>query len=306
MEVYVPITVPEQFTPRRYSLASVVNWITPGDPHWAGGVQYDADCAEVDVTVAPCISGAPTIASKTVTWAHDTRGSRAFDIFDRVDCSPGGSDWWEVAQSKALRALSQSGPTQLERTFWTGDSGNPPVLVYPNLTSTGPVYDQGGSGTTGVLLQPAGMMISGTGLDVVEGLGRLEEAFGDCYDGEGVVHIPLVLLAALASEGLCYRDGNVLRTYAGNAIVVGAGYDDTVGPGGTTPPAGTAWMFMTSPIFGVRGTPRVRNNTDSFARGTNSLQMIAEQKFLLGWTCCLNGVLVTTGGQPAGTASAST
>ena len=298
MEVYEPISLPDLFLPGEYGLESVVNWV-PGTAHWGGGVQYDMDCAEVGVTIDPCISGAPDpIATKTVTWAHDTRGARAFEVYARADCTPGGSTWWDDAQTKVLKSLSQEGPTQMETTFWTGASGNPPVLVYPNLVSTGPIRASGGR----ILLQPAnGAIISGTvPLDVVEGLGRLEAALGTQYRGIGVIHVPKVLGPALAAQKQIYEKAGKLYTYCGNLVAIGAGYPSNVGPGFTTPPTGTTWMIATGPIFGIRGQPVTFTREQSLNRSVNTLQMIAEQKILLGWQCGFAAVLVTTGGEPAG------
>lgn len=297
MEVYAPISLPELFLPASYGLSSVVNWITPSDIHWTGGVQYDADCTEVSVTMLPCISGAPDPSpTKSITWSHDTRGSRPFDVFDRVDCSAPGSDFYEQGQQKALRALAQSGPIQLERTFWSGVGGASPALVYPNLTSTGPIRDS----TNRILLQPASTLISGAPLDVVEGLGRLEEVAAGCFDGELTIHVPLRIATELAAQYLLYKDGQILRTYCGSKVAIGRGYTSTIGPGGSTPPVGSSWMFATSQVFGIRGQTRTFTPVESFNRNINTVQMIAEQKYLLGWQCCLTGVLVTTGGEQAG------
>lgn len=302
MEVYEPISLPELFLPSEFGLASVVNWVT-GPAHWGGGVQYEEDCAEVNVTASPCISGAPEIAAKAVTWTHNTRGARAFDIFAEADCSPGGSDWWDTAQSKVLTALAQAGPTQMEATFWTGAVDNPPLLNYPNLVSTGVVWDS----THRIVLQPAATIISGTvPLDVVEGLGRLEAALGAQYDGQGVIHVPKILGPALSAQHLVYEENGKLYTYCHNLVAVGNGYPSNVGPGFTTPPTGTTWMFATGPIFGLKGAPRTFTRESSFDRSVNTLKMIAEQKILLGYKCGLAAVLVTTGGEVAGDPNADT
>lgn len=295
MEVYEPISLPDLFLPGEYGLASVVNWV-PGPTHWGGGVQYDEDCAEVNVTASPCISGAPEIASKAVTWSHNTRGARAFDVYARADCSPGGSTWWDDAQAKVLKSLANEGPTQMEATFWTGAVGNPPLLNYPNLSSTGPVRNENGR----ILLQPTATIISGTPLDVVEGLGRLEAALGAQYSGIGVIHVPKVLGPALSAQKQVYEKSEKLYTYCGNLVAIGNGYPSNVGPGFTTPPGGSTWMYATGPVFGIRGQPKTFTREQSLDRSVNTLQMIAEQKMLLGWVCGFAAVLVTTGGEPAG------
>lgn len=296
-EVYAPVTVPDLFEPGRYGLLSAVNWLTPTDTHWMGGVQYDANCTEVSVTLMECISGAPSpVPSKQATWAQITRGARPFTVYSEVDCTP-DKDFWAQAQDDALRSLANAGPSQLERTFQTGASDRSGgKLIYPNLTTTGPIRDS----TQRILLQPSATIISGAPLDIVEGLGALEETLAACWDGAGVIHASVRLGNALCARNLVYKDGQALYTWAGNRVVIGRGYVPNVGPGGTTPPGGSGWLFATGPIFGYRGTPKVYSNPDSFDRSVNTLKMIAEQTYLLGWSCCLAAVLVTTGGEQAG------
>ena len=303
MELLVPVTPPDLFESGRFGLYDAVNWF-PGPNHWAGGIQYDADCTESNVIISPCVSGAPSGITKSATWSRTTRGSRPFTIYDEADCSAVG-DWWTEGKTKVLRALGQSGPTQVERTFWTGASGGAPHVIYPNIMSTGPVLDETGR----ITLQPSGTAISGVPLDVTEGLNRLEATFGDCYDGIGWVHVPSGLINSLCARGLVYLDknnSNILRTWAGNRVIIGRGYSLTAGPGGTTPPGGSTWMWMTSPVFGIRGPVRNFEPIQSFDRGVNTAKFIAEQTHVLGWTCCRVGVLVTTGGEQAGEPSAPT
>ncbi len=299
-EAFMPLTVPDDFDAQRYGLMSVITWVPSGDNHWKAGVQYDVDCAEAQITLSDCI--VTGIAPKAATFTRVTRGARAFTVYAEKDCSPPGSDdWWTDASNEVITALGQASPTQIEKAFWSGYSGGNAAPVYPNLMSTGPVFDS----TNDILLQPSATLISGSPLDVVEGLGRLEESLGNCYDGVGVIHIPVRILAELAAQSLVYRDGQVLRTFKGNLVAAGAGYDSTIGPGGTTPPAGSAWMFATSPIFGLRSAAQTRNNTvESFDRSVNTLKIIAEQTVLIGWKCCRIGVLVSTAGEPIGTPGA--
>jgi len=296
---YLRVTIPDLFEPGRYGLASAINWVPGGDPHWQAGVQYDTDCTEVAVTIMECISGAPSpIPGKVPTWSRGTRGAHPFTVYEEVDCTP-DVDWWEVGSQKALRALNNSGPMQLERTFQTGSvqvTGGAGPLNYPNLNSIGPIFASDGR----ILLQPASTIISGSPLDIVEGLGALETAFGLCYDGLGVVHMPIRMAAEMCARNLVYKDGNVLRTWLGNKVVIGSGYDFTKGPGNATAPGGSGWMWMTGPIFGYKAAPVVFDRTTQFDRSTNTYKVRAEQTYLLGWQCCLVAVLVTTGGEQAG------
>jgi hypothetical protein len=300
MEVYVPISPPDDFQAARYSLFNSVNWLTGVDAHWLGGVQYDSDCTKVSITSSPCVSGSPdsTVLTKSSTFSHVVRGSRPFTIYSEVDCSaPGGG--WENEQDRALMALTHSGPTQLEATFWTGSSGKG-APVFPNLTTSGIIRDN----TNEIVLQPSSTIISGVPLDVVEGLGRLEAAVAACYDGLAFIHVPVQLIESLAAQHLCEERNGKLYTYAGNQLIVGQGYPGT-GPDGSVPASGL-WIRATSPVFGIKDTVRTFTEVQSFDRNVNTIKMIAEQTYLLGWRCCLAGVLVTTGGEISGTVNAAT
>jgi|SRR5262245_13189020 len=302
IEVYTSVTPPDLFVDPAFTLAANVTWITPGDAHWQGGVQYEANCSEVAATLMECISGAPSpIPAKASTYSRLFRGARAFTAYAEVDCSP-TKEWWTEGQTRVLRALAMSGPTQLERTFWTGVAITGNALVYPNLTSTGPIFNSTGR----VLLQPSATVISGAPLDVVEGMGRLEKALGDCYDGVGWIHVPSNLIQALYARNQCYERNGKLYSSRGNIVVVGDGYSSNVGPGNTTPPGGSGWLAATSPVWGIRGTPRTWNATQSFDRNVDTYKVMAEQTFLLAWECCLVNVLVTTGGEQAGEPGAAT
>jgi len=301
VEVYSPVTPPEDFANTAFGLFSAINWVPDADPHWQGGIQYDAECTAVGVTSSPCISGSPDSAEllKTATWTRSTRGARPFTAYDEVDCSAAGGGW-EEGQNRALAALARSAQTQVEATFWSGSSGLG-APVFPNLTTTGVVLDS----TRQIVLQPASTIISGAPLDVVEGLGRLEQALRDCYDGVGVIHVPLRLASAFAARNLCYIRGNQLVTYAGNIVVIGGGYPGT-GPDGSTPPGGSMWIRATGPLFGYRSAPRTFDPPTMLDRSVNTFKAIAEQNFLVGWRCCLVGALVTTGGEQAGEPNAAT
>ena len=176
-----------------------------------------------------------------------------------------------------------------------------PALNFPNLVSSGPNFDSTGR----ILLQPSATLITGT-LDVVEGLDRLEEAFANCYPGKGWVHVPLGILSALCAQYLVYKENGRLYTWKGNRIIAGAGYSTAIGPNRTVNTTSITQMFMTSPVFGIKGAPEAWNPVEVFDRGVNTLKFIAEQTFLLGWTCCLIGVQVSTGGVITGSPGSAT
>jgi hypothetical protein len=290
------VTVPDLYELTGQGLLDNVAWLTPTDDHWKGGIQYDADCGFTSITVSPCISGAPaSIATKTSTWDSTHRGARAFTVFGKSNCAPVGSDWWTTGRDRSLRVLRNNGFMSVEATFWTGASQNSPATVYPNLTTVGPNYDETGR----ILLQPSAINITGA-VDIVEALMRIENAFKQCYPGQGFLHVPTELLNALSAQMLVRMENGKLVTWNGNRVIAGKGYPVGIGPGGVAPTAGSAWMFMTSPVFGLRGTPVAFDPVQSFNRSVNTVEFIAEQTYLLAWHCCVVGTQVTLGGELAG------
>lgn len=294
------ITVPDLLEYAGYGLLDNVVWLSPDEAgHWQAGVQYDADCPAATVTISTCFPAVTGVAPKEATWEHVTRGARPFTIYDEWDCSPPGRglnlEALENGRTTALWALAASAQRSAERVFWTGQTLNAPGIVYPNLVTQSQVLD----GTNRIVLQPSGALITG-GLDVVEGMGQLESAAADCYRGRVWIHVPTVLVAALAAKSLIVEKSGKLYTPAGNRIIIGSGYPATVGPDGAENAAGVTQMWATSPVFGIKGTPRSWNATDSLDRNINTLKFIAEQTYLLGWHCCLIGVTVTIGGEEAG------
>ena len=290
------------YTPLPYGLASAVNWQDTPD-RWEGGIQWESVCATGSATISPCITGAPPLdpPAKAATWDHTWRGARPFTIFSEVDCSPVG--WtWEQARANAAQGFLNGEAFQLERVFQTGTiPGVAAGIIMPNLTTAGPVTDT--AQLPRVLLQPASVVVSGAGVDVVEGLGILENQLGTCYQGgRGLIHVPLRLASALQAQYLLEERNGVLYTEAGNKVVLGAGYDAGYGPGGVTAPAGFGWMYATGPVFGWRSELRPLGSDPSevMDRAENTWKLITERTVVLGWDCCLAAVLVTLGGEPAG------
>jgi hypothetical protein len=294
---YFPIDF-DEFTPRPYGLTSVATPVTPTSPHWQAGVTWTPLCVSGSTTYMTCITGGTTVAppAKSATYDRVFQGARPFTVVTEFDCSPAGT--WDDAEQIALTSLTRAEQHQIEQTFWTGIAGGQ-QLIYPNLNTIGPIFDG-----AEILLQPGGTFISGAPLDIVEGLGRLENALASCWDGTGIIHVPTILIPAMCSQGLIYVVGNELYTKNGNEVVAGAGYQFNRGPGGATAPAGSGWIMATGPAFYITGPPRVIDRRSSFDRGVNTLKMISERTCVVGYSCCLAGVLVSTGGEPVGTPNA--
>lgn len=293
------------FTSSPFGLLSVVQTPTVRSPHWQNGVTWSSYCPENmgDATYDECIAttGAPEGAvpqpsAKTANVDHVMRGATPFTAYTRFDCATVGN---ADAQRVATAALAQVEEWQVERTLWTGLVDGQ-TLAFPHLAATAQVVD-----AAGIILQPTtSTAVTGVAVDVATGLGRLEQALADCYGGRGVIHVPAEALPTLDANDLVRvvggRDtgsgqfGRQLETLAGNLVAVGAGYPGT-GPDGVDPGVTSTWLYATGPVFMYRSEVHVNPFTSTVNRADNTIEMIAERTYVLGFDCCLHAVQVQLG-----------
>lgn len=291
---------PPTFTDRNFGLLSVVQarYDEP-DSHWRNGVTFQTICGLGGTTFDDyCVTGAaPAKASNVST---PVRGAGPFTVFGEVDCSPVGYEQ-SFERSRAVDSLTRAEGWQVERAFWSGTAGAAANKVFPHLAADTAVLDTGVLPT--ITLQCAAAVISGsTVLDVVEGIGGLEAALGSCYNGQGVLHVPLGLGEQLFRAGIAKADGAQLKTQAGNLIALGAGYPGT-GPSGTSL-TNAVWVYITGPVFAYRSAVETFKFVEQFDRSENTLKTIVERTYVLGFDCCcLFAIAISTGGivtgQPA-------
>lgn len=283
-----PIVDPPEFTPLPFGLWSVAQKPSPPS-HWQLGITWIERCPIGSTTYDECISVTgtgepPPPPTKAENVDQTFRGATPITVFTRFDCSPVGIGDAEQAGTNALARVEG---TLLETAFWTGSAGAQQV-VFPHLASDSVVTD-----ASGITLQTAASVCV-TGVDVVRGLGELENCLSDCYSGRGVIHIPVQALASFVAWNLVEeRDGGLFTT-AGNRVVVSGGYTGS-GPDGTLPPAGSTWIYATGAVFGYRGETRFTRERDSFDRAENSMQMIAERTYVIGFECCHLAALINLG-----------
>jgi hypothetical protein len=284
------------FTPSPYGLLSVAQQVnTDGTPHWQNGITWQSRCLVPmgRLTYDECIAvtGAggppPEPSAKSDVLDLTLRGATPFTAYAKFDCALVGMD---EALKIANDALAQSEPWQVERAFWTGFADGRRV-VFPHLTNNAEVLDP-----QGIELQsPASVVVTGGAVDAVTALGLLESALADCYNGVGVIHVPVKLLPTLQTHGLASVQNGKLKTLNGNLVAVGGGYPGT-SPAGAVPAAGESWMYATGAVFMYRGSVQVpADRVSSVNRATNTREMIAERTYVLGWDCCHHAVLVDIG-----------
>lgn len=275
------------FTPIPYGLLSVVDTPTlPDNTHWRNGVTWRSICLDTSKTFTTydeCIAVTgtgppPAPPSKADTVLNPWRGATSFTVFAEFDCSPVGNPLSE-AEAIARRVLSQVEPWAVERAFWTGQAASQSV-AYPHLAANSQVLD-----SQSFVLQTAATQVTGSALHVTDALGRLEGALADCLSGVGVIHIPQRALPRFDAWGLLHPRGAAMYTANGNKIAVGAGYPGTA-PDGSAPAGGIMWIYATGPVFMYRGNVQVLSGTGSVDRAKNTVKMIVEREYVLGFDCC--------------------
>lgn len=283
-----PIVDAPAFTSLPYGLWDAVQK-RPAPPHWQNGVTYIERCPTGSTTFDECISvtgtgSPPEPPSKTDNVDQTFRGATPITVFAEFDCSPVGLT---DAESVASDALARVEASQLESAFATGLVGGQTV-AFPHLAADAIVLD-----ADGITLQTAASVCA-TGVDVVHGLGLIEDCLGDCYGGQGVIHIPQEALPSFVAWNLAVQRDGQLFTPAGNLIVVGVGYPGT-SPAGVAPPAGSTWIYATGSMFGYRGDVFMTRVRESLDRAENTLRMIAERTYVIGWECCHFAALIDLG-----------
>lgn len=261
-------------TPLSYGLLSVAQMPTEGDDHWQNGVLYETDpCSRANITTTDC-PVPPADKQRTATLA--LRCSEPFTVYTMPVCSAVG--FIDRAERVAVAALTSGEARAVEREFWTGEFGTEPHLA-ANLAAA--------TGTDGCVTQTAATVVTGSPMTPVEGLALLEEALSSCYGNEGVIHITPATLTLLETNSTIQRDGTRLRSPNGHLVAAGAGYPGT-GPDGTTPPAGVRWMYATGAVFARRSQVNVPQSRaqDVLDRNKNSVFLVAERTYVLGWECC--------------------
>lgn len=288
------------FTPLPFGLFSVVSTPDPVGTHWQNGITYQTRCLnQGNTTYDECISVTgtghpPAPLSKSNTATMELRGATPFTVFTEFDCAPIGID---NASQVARDALAQTESWQVERAFWTGQSANQSI-VFPHLSSNSEITDN-----DGILLQTNPVIVTGMP-DIVCALGLLEEQLANCYNGVGVIHVSRRALPTLSNNRLIEQDGNRLRTTNGNLVAIGSGYPE-VGPGDVNPTGQCSiWMIATGHVFMYRSEVRIIESKESIDRAENTVKMIAERTYVLGWDCCHAAIKSEIGVTDPGTSGA--
>lgn len=294
-----------------YGLLSVVEDRSASDSRWKNGVTWRNVCPDINSTYEAClagnalgvpVTGVATAPSKTATAAISIWGATPFTLKVQINCSPPG--YWENAEEFVSDAFDQAEEVGVAEVFQTGTIGGQ-ALQYPHLNATAQVTDAVPGGS---ILQLSAANLGPTGgasLDVVEALGRMEQALGACVHGRGVIHIAAELIDHLKANHLVREEGGVLYTCTGHKIAASAGYNGA-SPAGAVQ-VGVSWMYGTGPVFLYKGRPRfIGTEEESLNRSVDTLMRLYERTYVIGYDCCLFTVPVSTGGVVTGAINAAT
>jgi hypothetical protein len=294
------IVAPPTKTPLGGGLFSVVDLRPePPTPQWRKGVTWQNICPDpLNTTFDVCIatgSGA-TVTGATVTGAapakaatgeRSTWGATAFTVYGEVDCSP-DQEWWNNGERLVRDAFTEAEQQTVETVFMTGYLGDQ-QLQFPHLAATAEVLDEQGA----TLQLPVTELNSGAGTEAVLALGAMEQALGACVMGLGVIHMPETLATILTSKHLITQRAGKLYSPAGHLIAASPAYTG-VGPTGLVT-TGALWMYGTGPVFMYKSAGRFIGPRNSMLdRTINTMAVIYERTYLIGYDCCLIGVAVDT------------
>jgi len=285
------------FTTSPFGLITAADPVANPPEHWQNGVNYQPFCADAEGTYDECMSitgsgnvvGAPSPpAYLTNVVDATTRASTAFTVAVEFDCSAVGNN---EAEANTRAAFASVESWAVERAVWTGViPGQSAVTVFPHLAANAAINDVTSSPPLSIVVQTSAIVITGVGagdkLNAPEGLGLLEEALGNCYQGVGIIHVPELALDTLAGYGLVTQRGARLYTPNGNKISAGAGYPGT-SPAGVARSVDTQWIYATGNMAMIRGDVQVRaSGPQAFDKIHNTIKMIAERRYVLYWDCC--------------------
>lgn len=260
---------------------------------WRLGIVWEPLCPQADGTINPCatlpVDDEPREASdKAATTEWDVRGATPFTAYASIECSAPGM--WEVLPASVRAALTRSEETFIEHAFWTGNAAfdsDPGTdgAVLPHLASDTEVIDGQD------LMQPAATVVTDVPQPIAVAIGMLESAMAECYHGVATLHVPLRLGALMARDNLLDTRGGTARTPTGSKIVLGAGYPGTA-PDGTSED-GVSWIFATGEVFYQRAEAQdIGTRVESLDRSDNTVRLITERDYVIGWDCCLLAIPV--------------
>jgi hypothetical protein len=285
------------FTSPSFDLLTTATQLEASNPKWKMGITWEPMCPETDGTYDPCTAvidadgeavPATDPAPKAETTERRIRGAVPFTAYSESDCSPVGQEW-DTLGTRNQQSLIRSEARFVEDAFWTGTAGTSgAATVFPHLAADSEVQDGED------LLQPTATVVTEIPQTIEVGIGMLEAAMRECYPGVATLHVPIRLASLMAEAYLLTTRGSLAFTSSVGSKVVLGEYPGTAPDGTSTP--GVTWVYATGEVFFQREpAPHTFRPVESFNRDVNTLSMIAERTYVIGWDCCLLAIPILNG-----------
>lgn len=251
--------------PFGFGLFSLLDLRLGSEDRWENGVTWEArSCGEVRGLGAQACPPGETpqvgvpLPLPTFERGHVLEEAVPFTVYGEVACSPLGLSP-EQAQEEATARLVAGEQRRVEQALWTGDLGNRPTLLGPQLAD-GPVLDDLGS----------------VG-DLAEALAVLEDYASVVLGSQAWLHTSRGTASLLVKRAHARVERGRLLAPLGTPIVAGSGY-----------PAGTGEIVLTAPMLGYASeaftSTEVRG--DLLDRRQNELFGVAFRTYVLGLDSC--------------------
>lgn len=255
----------------RFGLFSAATILENAEPHSLGGIEYSTVCStRVDPYPIACEPSVPADFSvtKTPQQTISTTEASPFAVYSADECVLGRDQ--DTAKQQLRQRFLAGEQAAVERIVWTGILGNWPTLASAEVLS---------GGTAGV--------------DLIDGIGLLEQWLAQTWGGIGVIHGPRTIAPRAAQQLAVTINGPRAQTIFGSVFAFGTGYD------GTPPYAGGAddgslWIYATPPITIRRSTliEPADWSTNAFDRSTNRGMLIDERIYVVDWPCAVAAVQI--------------
>jgi hypothetical protein len=267
----------------------IINESDPLDPdgRWAGPQGYTLEaepCDDITYYRTLDFCAEPPLEDSQPPGSYLTvvEDQKPFLVGAGVTCSTFGTQLDDVLAS--YRAVTDRGLelrqwSQIANELWTGDRANNENRYLADANST----DVG----------------DGDAVSLVEAIGLLEDAFGNCSPGGvQVIHMPRKLVAYASWKKLIWTTPGSGRIYTANdsLVVADRGYPGT-GPEGVEPTETTAWIYSTGVLTARLGPVRHPELDWGYAVTalTNDVAVRSERAAAINWACCHLAVNVEYG-----------
>ena len=246
------IELPPPERPNRGLLASARP--LGGGIEWWRGVKFRSDGCSPPQVMGPCpdgVSHAPHRPGSTTFWPVGIRQG--------ATCSTlSGSDMEELAGNRLEWSREWTLGRELQSGFWSDRDAPPDADGNPNLD--------------------AGTVVEGATHDVVDALGKLEEAgAAELHGAQLVIHAPPRAATHLLDRRVIWQDGRTWRTVTGSVFIVSPGYTGVD-------------MYVTGQVFASTGRREVLVDHD---REVNDTIAWAEEVGIALFDPCWHGKITT-------------